>query len=157
MQIVIQLENGISFSGTVAAFNTPNTPKSKIFFKDEAKRELSIVVDVGVPGIKPGILQLEINNQLRFLHEDAVMEFPEWLEKYSTRVSESNLYFNLDEIREEFRYKKSRFGIWRIATQVGFFDDIRPQFAKFNRIVHLEIREPYLDQCIKENTYAVSN
>jgi hypothetical protein len=69
------------------------------------------------------------------------MEFPEWLEKYSARVGETNPFFNLDEIREEHKYKRSRFGIWRKAAQIGFFTDTRSDTAKFNRIIHLEIRE----------------
>jgi hypothetical protein len=141
MRIAVLLENGVSFGGTAVMFGNPNIPKCKVFFKGENRQELSTVMDVGIPGIDPGILQLEINNQLTALHEEAVMEFPEWLEKHSTRVNEINPYFNLDEIREEFKYKKSRFGIWRIAAQVGFFDDMRPQSAKFNRIMHLEIQE----------------
>jgi hypothetical protein len=139
--IVVLLESGASFVGMAVMFNSPNMPKCKIVFKGGDGRELNIAVDAGVPGIDPGILQLEINNQLRSLHEEASMEFPEWLEKHSTRVNESNPFFNMDEIREEFKYKKSRFGIWRTAAQVGFFDDMRPQYARFNKIVHLEIQE----------------
>jgi hypothetical protein len=146
MQIVVLLENGLSLDGTAVMFSNFNTPKSKIFFKARDSRELSIVVGVGVLGIDSGILQIEINNHLESLHKEAMMEFPEWLEKHSTRVKENNPYFNLDEIREEFRYKKFRFGLWRIAAQVGFFDDMRPQFAKFNRIVHLDIREMDMDR-----------
>jgi hypothetical protein len=149
LNIVVLLESGASFGGTAVMFNNPNMPKCKIFFRGEDKRELSISVDINVqvPGPeKVVVLQSIINNQLIALHEEAAMEFPEWLEKHSTRVNESNPFFNLDEIQEEFKYKKSRFGVWRIAAQIGFFDDMRPQYAKFDKIVHLEIQELDLNQ-----------
>jgi hypothetical protein len=143
MQIVVLLENGTSFTGTAVAFSNSDTPKCKIFFKDENRRELSIAVDIntqthdfeGIP------LLLFINKHLTALHEEAILEFPAWLEKYSVIVKEANPYFNLDEIREEFKFKKARFGAWRTAASLGFFDDMRPQYAKFNKIVHIELRE----------------
>jgi hypothetical protein len=148
MQVVVLLENGESFSGTAVMFSNPNMPKCKIFFKGEDRRELNIALDIDIQNPTPEkttVVQSIINNYLQALHEEAMMEFPEWLEKNSTRVNESNPFFNLDEIREEFKYKKSRFGIWRISAQIGFFDSMRPQFAKFNKVMHLEIREPELN------------
>lgn len=149
VQIVVLLENGISFCGTAVMFNNPNMPQCKVFFKDEGNRELSIAVEVNLqaPGHeKVAVLQSIINSQLMALHEEAMMDFPEWLEKHSTKANEKNPYFNLDEIRAEFKYKQSRFGFWRIAARAGFFDDVRPQFAKCNKIAHLEIREPEPDR-----------
>jgi hypothetical protein len=147
IQVVVLLENGISFSGTAVVFSDPNRPKCKIFFKGENRRELEIAVDINIHSPGPEkiiVLQTTINNHLIALHEEAIMEFPAWLEKHSTRVNEDNPYFNLDEIREEFKFKQVRFGIWRIAAQIGFFDGMKPQFAKFNRVIHLELREPEL-------------
>jgi hypothetical protein len=149
MQVVVLLENGTSFSGTAVRFSNPKMPQCKIFFKNENRQEFDIAIDVNIQTPSPekiAVLQTIINNHLIALHKEAVMEFPEWLEKHSIRVNENNPYFNLDEIREEFKFKKVRFGIWRIAAQLGFFDDMKPQFAKFNKVVHLELREPELDR-----------
>jgi hypothetical protein len=77
------------------------------------------------------------------------MEFPEWLEKFSSRTEEANPFFNLDEIREEFKYRKTRFGARRGAAQAGFFTRMRPQSAEFNRIMHLELRGPGLEHYAK--------
>jgi hypothetical protein len=144
LQVVALLESGASFTGKAVLFNNPNMPKCKIFFKDKAKHEIEIDADVNMKASsneKLAAIRAIINNYLQDLHQEADMEFPAWLEKHSTRVNESNPYFNLDEIREEYKYKKSRFSSWRVAAQIGFFDDLRPQYAKFNKIVHLEIRE----------------
>lgn len=144
MNIVVLLENGTSLNGTVMMFNNPNMPKCKILFNDNDRRRLNIDMDIDIQVFDPekiAVLQATINNQLMALHEEAIMEFPEWLEKHSTRIDENNPFFNLDEIREEFKYKKFRFGAWRIAAQMEFFDNQRPQFAKFNKIIRLELRE----------------
>lgn len=144
LQIAALLESGTSFIGKIVIFSNPNMPKCKVYFKDKARHEISIDANVDIKTLGPDkitALQAIINNYLQALHQEASLEFPAWLEKYSTRVNESNPYFNLDEIREEFKYKKARFGIWRVAAQIGFFDDLRPQYAKFNRIIHLEIQE----------------
>ena len=142
IQVVVLLENGSSFNGKAVMFNNPNMPRCRIFFKDKNRHELGIDTDVNmkVPSSdKISALQSTINSYLEALHQEANLEFPAWLEKCSTRVNESNPFFNLDEIRAEFGYKKSRFGLWRVAAQLGFFDDMRPRYAKFNRIVRLEI------------------
>ena len=147
IQVVALLENGSSFNGKVVMFNNPNMPRCRIFFKDKNRHELGIDTDISIKPPSPdkiSALQSTINSYLETLHQEANMEFPAWLEKYSTRANESNPFFNLDEIRAEFGYKRSRFGLWRIAAQLGFFDDMRPQYANFNRIVHLEIRESEL-------------
>jgi hypothetical protein len=144
LQVVALLESGTSFIGKIVIFNNPNMPKCKVFFKDKTRHEIGIDADVNIRDSGPEkitALQAIINNYLQALHQEASLEFPAWLEKYSTRVNESNPYFNLDEIREEFKYKKARYGIWRVAAQIGFFDDLRPQYAKFNRVIHLEIQE----------------
>jgi len=142
--IVALLESGTSFEGKIVLFSNPNMPKCKVFFKDKARHEIGIEADVNMKSFAPDkliALQSIINNYLQALHQEAILEFPAWLERYSTRANESNPYFNLDEIREEFKYKKNRFGTWRGAAQIGFFDDLKPQYAKFNKIVHLEIQE----------------
>ena len=144
IQVVALLENGSSFYGKAVMFDNPNTPRCKIFFKDKNRHELCIDTSINIKIPSPdkiSALQSTINSYLKALHQEATMEFPAWLEKYSTRINESNPLFNLDEIRAEFGYKRSRFGLWRVAAQIGFFDDIRPQYAKFNRIMHLEIGE----------------
>jgi len=143
--VVVLLERGESFEGKALAFSNPKMPKCKVFFKDRGKdKELGIASDVDINAGKPEretALQSAINDYLIQLHLEAGMEFPEWLEKYSTRIDETNPFFNLDEIREEFRFKKSRFGIWRKAAALGFFTDMKPTFADFNRIVRLELKE----------------
>jgi len=142
--VIVLLENGQSFEGTAVCFDNPNMAKSKVFFKSPDRRELCIATDVilRAPGaVQITMLQKLINEFLVQLHEEANMEFPAWLEKHSTRVNESNPFFNLDEIREEYKFKQSRFGIWRIAARIGFFSDTKPQVAKLNRIMHLELRE----------------
>jgi hypothetical protein len=149
MQVVVLLENGVSFSGTAVMFNDPNRPKCKIFFRNKNRQELEIAVDINIQAPGPekiAFIQAVINNHLIALHEESIMEFPAWLEKHSTRVNEDNPYFNLDEIREEFKFKKIRFGIWRTAAQFGFFDNMKPQFARFNRVIHIELREPELER-----------
>jgi hypothetical protein len=100
---------------------------------------------------KAAAVQSIINNYLIQLHEEARLEFPEWLEKFGSRTGETNPFFNLDEIREEYKYKKTRFGAWRGAAQAGFFTDLKPQFAGFNRIVHLELREPVAEYYAQPN------
>jgi hypothetical protein len=147
--IAVLLENGHSFEGTAVAFDDPRMPKCKIFFKDSNKREFCIAVDIDIHSMEPeklSVIQSTINNYLEQLYEESLMEFPRWLEKFSTRTGEANPFFNLDEIREEFNYKKSRFGAWRNAAQTGFFTELRPQTATINKIVHLEIREQIKDQ-----------
>jgi hypothetical protein len=144
-QIVALLENGASFNGKAVMFNNPRMPKCKVFFKDKNRHELSIDMDIDLKNPSPekiAVVQSNINSYLLALHTEAALEFPAWLEKYSARVNESNPFFNLDEIREEFKFKKSRFVLWRTAADIGFFDDMWPQYARFNKIVHLEIREP---------------
>ena len=144
--IVLILENGSSFEGTAVAFDNPNMPKCKVFFKLKDKKELSIPTDIDIrirTSEKVHVLQTALNNYLSELLEEARLDFPVWLEKYSTRAGETNPFFNLDEIREEYKYKKSRFGVWRMAALIGFYNDTRPQFAKFNKIMHFEIRDNY--------------
>lgn len=149
--IVVLLENGSSFEAKMVAFDHPNMPRCKVFFKSDSKRELCIAADIVINSsatsdpAKSSVLQSTINNYLTQLHDEAMLEFPQWLEKYSTRTGETNPFFNLDEIREEYKYKKSRYGIWCIAAKAGFFSETKPLTAKFNKIMHLEIREQIVD------------
>ena len=135
------LENGSSFNGKAVIFNSPNMPRCRIFFKDNNRHDLRVDTDIMINKGNVSALKLFLNNYLIALHQEALLEFPDWLEHYSNRAKESNPFFNLDEIRAEFQHKKSRFGHWRAAAHVGFFDDIRSQHAKFHKIVHLEISE----------------
>jgi hypothetical protein len=133
-------------------FDNPWMPKCKVFFKCGGERDFGI--DIGIDTHSPvqaiaAAARLNVNNYLIQLHEEARMEFPEWLEKFSSRAEEANPFFNLDEIREEFKYKKTRFGAWRGAAQAGFFTGMQPQSAEFNRIVHLELRDPGLEHYAK--------
>jgi len=140
--ITVLLEDGSSVYGKVLIFSNPKMPKSRIYFKTKTRRELVIDADINLKlesSEKLAELKSFISNYLQTLHEEAVLEFPAWLEKYSTRAKESNPFFNLDEIREEFQYRKSRFGFWRVAAEAGFFDDLKPQTAKVNKIMRIEI------------------
>ena len=140
--VVVLLENGESFEGTAAAFDSPGMPKSKIFFKNKNK-ELCIPTDINIQNPdKLSSLTPVLNSYLIQLQEEANMEFPAWLEKYSSRAGEANPYFNLDEIREEYNFKRIRFGVWRKSAEFGFFDCKNPQYAKFNKIIHFELRKP---------------
>jgi len=140
--ISVLLESGESFDGEVVIFDNPSMPKCKIFFKRPDKRDFILSTDkiFRSPDSEDEIrIRDVINGYLAQIFEEAVMEFPQWLEKYGTKANDKNPFFNLDEIREEFKYKKNQFGVWRIAAQIGFFNDSRPQFAKFNKIVKIEI------------------
>jgi hypothetical protein len=144
VQISVLLEDGTSLGGLAVIVNAPDKPKCKAVFKAGNKRDLSIDTGGGIQTFNSAAasaLRNAINSRLTGLHKEAAMEFPEWLEKHGVSANEANPYFNLDEIREEYKYKKYRFGIWRASAQFGFFDNSIPQFAKFNRIVHLEIQE----------------
>jgi hypothetical protein len=149
------LENGASIEGTAVCFNKPDMPKCRLFFKCPDRRELQVDSDVEgqvssdeTNACFPNAADLleGLNGYLMALHEEALQEFPEWLEKHSARAGEENPCFNLDEIREEFKYKKYRFAVWRTAEQIGFFDDPRPQAAKFHRAVRLGVREMGKDE-----------
>jgi hypothetical protein len=91
--IAVLLENGRSVEGTVAVFDNPSMPKCRVFFK--GKDELWIASDVNIQAggsEKIAALQSSINTHLLQLHEDAVMEFPQWLEKNSVKSGENNLF-----------------------------------------------------------------
>ena len=142
--VTVLLENGESFDGKAVAFSNRGEPACKVLFKCNGQQELGIITDISINALGPekiSVIQSSINNFLIQLHEESNMEFPEWLEKYSTRVGETNPCFNLDEIREEFKFKKTRFGMWRKAANLGFFTDMKPQIASFNKIVRIDISE----------------
>ena len=146
--IIVLLENGASFEAKMVTFDNPNMPKCKVFFKSENKKELCVEANIAAnapSSAKETNLRNTINEYLVQLHNEAILDFPEWLEKYSTQAEEENPFFNLDEIREEFKYKKSRFGIWCIAAKAGFFSELKPLTAKINKVVHLEIREQIIN------------
>jgi hypothetical protein len=152
--VAVLLESGKSFEGNAVIFNNPQMPKCKVFFKSGGGRDFGIDADINTRASAEEVaaaVQSIVNNYLLQLHKEARLEFPEWLEKFSSRSEESNPFFNLDEIREEFNYRKTRFGAWRGAAQAGFFTDIKPQSAEFDRIVHLELREPAAESYAKSN------
>jgi hypothetical protein len=121
-------------------------PKSKLFFPTGQKRSDGSLKDFCIPSsidirMEGGEIALmkDVNNFLKDIHEQAISEFPEWLEKWGCRADEDNLLLNLDEIREEWKYKKGQFGIFRLAAQAGFFTDSRPLNAERLDIVNIEI------------------
>ena len=142
MDILVLLERGESFQGKAVNLDNATASRCKVFFRGK-NQELGIATDVDISGAgheKAAELLSALNGYLLQLHQEANMEFPEWLEKHSTRANEANPFFNLDEIREEYKFKKSRFGVWRKAATIGFFTDMRSNLAEFNKIVHLEIK-----------------
>jgi hypothetical protein len=145
----LKLENGKILIGTCISFDNPKMPKSKLFFPTGQKRAdgnskefcIPSPVDIRARGKEVALME-DINDFLHDIHEQALSEFPEWLEKWGCRADENNPLLNLDEIREEWKYKKGQFGIFRLAAQVGFFTDFRPLNAKHLKIV--EIKTNYL-------------
>jgi hypothetical protein len=81
----------------------------------------------------------DMNDFLKDIHEQALSEFPDWLEKWGCRANEDTPLLNLDEIREEWRYKKRQFWVFRLAAQAGFFTDSRPLDAERTEIVNIEV------------------
>ena len=147
MYINILLDSGISYIGKVILFNNSNSPNCKVFIKSNNVKELRIGVNVNMDLSNTNRfsdLQSAMNDYLESLLEEAILDFPDWMEKHSIKSNETNPIFNLDEIREEFKYKKIRFGVWRIAYAFSFFDNAKPQLAKFNKIVHLGLSEAEL-------------
>jgi hypothetical protein len=144
IQITASLENGVVISGKAMVLTKTNTQKSRVFFNDCDGHELRIDAKGNINSLSYEEMlgfQTAINHYLYNLQEEANTEFPAWLEKYSTKADNMTPYFTLDEIHEKFKCKKFRFGLWRIAMQVGFFDDSRPQQAKLNKIVKLEVQK----------------
>jgi hypothetical protein len=121
-------------------------PKSKFYFPTGQKGTngslkdfyIPSPVDARVHNCERALIE-DINGFLQDVHEQARCEFPEWLEKWGCRASEENPLLNLDEIREEWKYKKGQFGIFRLAAQVGFFTDYRPLNAERLDIITIEI------------------
>jgi hypothetical protein len=121
-------------------------PKSKLFFPTGQKRADGNLKDFCIPSsvdirMKGGEIALmeDVNDFLKDIHEQAISEFPAWLEKWGCRADEVNPLLNLDEIREEWKYKKGQFGIFRLAASAGFFTDTRPFDAERPEIVAVEI------------------
>jgi hypothetical protein len=144
--ISIKLRNGKALSGTCINFDNPKMPKTKLFFPTGSKKTNGGLKDFCIPSpidirIQGGEIALmkDVNDFLKDIHEQALSEFPEWLEKWGCRANENNPLLNLDEIREEWRYKKGQFGIFRIAAQAGFFTDYRPLNAERPEIVEIKI------------------
>jgi hypothetical protein len=146
LKISFKLKNGKAVGGVCLNYDNPKMPKSKLFFPTGQKdpkgssRDLCIssLVDVRIHGMEIDLMN-DVNDFLRDIHEQALSEFPEWLEKWGCRSNENNPLLNLDEIREEWKYKKGQFGIFRLAAQAGFFTDSRPLNAERLEIVKIEI------------------
>jgi hypothetical protein len=146
LSIDFKLKNGKVLNGICINFDNAKMPKSKLFFPTGQKRAdgsskdfcIPSHVDVRIPGGEI-ILMEDVNDFLKDIHEQALNEFPEWLEQWGCRANEINPLLNLDEIREEWRYKKGQFGIFRLSVQAGFFTDFRPLNAERLEIVNIEI------------------
>jgi hypothetical protein len=144
--VFIKLANGKTINGTGVSFDNPKMPKSKLFFFTGQKMDggaprefcISSRVDIRSQGGDAALLK-DLNEFLKNVYEQSLAEFPEWLEKWGCRSNEYNPLLNLDEIREEWKYKKSQFGIFRLAAQAGFFTDIRPANAERPEITGIEI------------------
>jgi hypothetical protein len=146
MEISLRLKNGKALMGVCINYDNPKMPKTKLFFPTGQKRVDGNSKDFCIPSqidtrISGGEIALmeDVNDFLQDILEQALSEFPEWLEKWGCRSDESNPLLNLDEIREEWRYKKGQFGIFRLAAQAGFFTDHRPQNAERPEIVEVRI------------------
>lgn len=145
LAVSFKLENGKVLNGTCVNFDNPKTPKSKLFFPtgqkgaDGRSKDFCIPnpIDIQVQGGEIALME-DVNDFLRDIHEQALSEFPDWLEKWGCRADEDNPLLNLDEIREEWKYKKGQFGVFRMAAQAGFFTDSRPLNAERLKIVKIE-------------------
>jgi hypothetical protein len=141
LTVILKLKNGNIIKGSCVCFDNPRMPKSRFFFPAENNRK-----DVGIPSAvdardrdcEPALIK-DLNGFLRDVHEQAMYEFPEWLEKWGCRANESNPLLNLDEIREEWKYNRVQFGIFRLAVQAGFFTKTHPFYAERLEIVSIEI------------------
>jgi hypothetical protein len=141
-----KLEGGKTLTGTCASFDDPKMPKTKLFFQTGQKRNngksknfcIPCQIDIRVQGGKIAMIE-EMNAFFKDIHEQALAEFPNWLEKWGCRADEQNPLLNLDEIREEWNFKKRQFGIFRLTAQAGFFTDSRPSNAKRLDIVEIEL------------------
>jgi hypothetical protein len=151
-EITLYLENGASLKGQAVKFNLSD---AKILVKD--KNEHTLFIDISATAIytlREKSAYFIINNitdYLLTLHKEASLEFPAWLERYGTRAKENDPFYNLDEIREEYKHKKFRFGLWRIAVQIGFFNGINAQNAEFNKIVNVELNDAPISDNIQED------
>jgi hypothetical protein len=144
--INLRLENGNVITGTCVIFDNPEKPKSRLFFPagqgkpGGGSKALCIPyqIDVRLPGGEFAIAEY-VNDFLRDIHEQASSEFPEWLEKWGYRSNETDPLLSLDEIREEWKYKKEQFGIFRLAARAGFFTDSRPSDAFRPEVIDIKI------------------
>jgi hypothetical protein len=145
--VSLKLKNGKTLSGTCVSFDNPKMPKSKLFFTTGKQRtggggvkEFCIPSPIDFRSQSGEIaLMNDVNDFLKDIHEQALAEFPEWLEKWGCRANETNPLLNLDDIREEWRYKKGQFGVFRFAAQAGFFTDARPFCAERPEIAEIKI------------------
>jgi hypothetical protein len=149
LMVDIKLKNGKVLNGTYINSDNLKIPKSKLFLSTGQKRndgslkELYIPsqVDIRVQGGEVALMK-DVNDFLKDIHEQSRSEFPEWLEKWGCRANENDPLLNLDEIREEWKYKKSQFGIFRLAVKAGFFTDFRPQNAQRIEIIEIKANRP---------------
>jgi hypothetical protein len=144
--VSLTLNNGKILNGTIVSFADLQKPRVKLFFSAGRQRTGGSEKDFCIPSYadtrsQDGNTALinDLNDFLRDVHEQALAEFPEWLEKWGCRSHEYNPLLNLDEIREEWRFKKGQFGAFRLAAQAGFFTGSRPFDAERLEITDIEI------------------
>jgi hypothetical protein len=145
LAVSFKLKNGKVLNGTYINFDNSKMSNSKLFFPTGQRKVDGNLKDFCIPipidiRIKDGEIALmkNVNDFLKDIHEQAISEFPAWLEKWGCRANENNPLLNLDEIREEWRYKKGQFGIFRLAAQAGFFSDSRPLNAERFEIMEIK-------------------
>jgi hypothetical protein len=144
--IKVKLKNGKIINGTCVSFDKPKAPKCKLFFftgqqkSEGGLKEFCIPshVDIRSQGGEIALVK-DLNSFMEDVYKQARTDFPEWLEKWGCRANETNPLLNLDEIREEWKYKKNQFGIFRLAAQAGFFTDRQPLNAVFLKVAGIEI------------------
>ncbi|MDR2407179.1 MAG: hypothetical protein LBE13_03580, partial [Bacteroidales bacterium] len=108
LAVSFKLKNGKVLNGACFNFDNPKMPKSKLFFPTGQKRAdgnlkdfyISSPIDIRIKGGEIALIE-DVNDFLKDIHEQAMSEFPEWLEKWGCRADENNPLLNLDEIREE--------------------------------------------------------
>jgi len=138
--VAVLLENGRSFEGTAVSSGKPYAAKCEVFFTGDDGKKLIIPVntDIRAKGAEAAV-KSGINRHLASLHEEAVLDFPEWLEKCNAKPAGGGTLFSLNDIKKEFRQKRRSFGFWRIAGRIGFFEGGTPQDSKLNKVMHVEI------------------
>ena len=144
-KIIVLLENGVSFEGNLTSSNNPKVARCKMLFKcHNNQHDLTVNADIDIQTITPtkiNSFQSTLNNFFLDLFDEAKLDFPEWLIKYSSKSKDIDPIFHLGDIRKEFKIKKIHFGIWLKTVSLGIFDVTKPQYSKFNKVIRVEISE----------------